>query len=448
MFLRTGIKQGLALGGVALGVSYTVLSGATGAVCEDKQGPKNKPLHTSPPPMANPVSYIRPTTHVDAYVPGYNSDPDGLLRVGFLHRLLAKHQETTTVGKGRVSEYHTNTFPANGSIEDTFAVLPNVPTSPGSMLFGVFDGHSGGACSQFCKEHLFKFLVKEAKEQKKTGCDMLIPQAFLNADNFFLNWALGKKDRSGACANVSLVDGNEVAVANAGDCRAVLGRSITDPKTGETKWQAIDLSVDHELKHNAAERHRLQSEHPNESDVIYRYRIKGHLQPSRGLGDGTYKRIEFFQMNERYQRTHGNDWHPPYSTAEPEIKRHTLATGLYEDLTSEQVVKIVSQYTEYKPPANPSPTNPVLNAASWLVQSALTEASVDLFGKPGNQSIQKVAQRLPIGATADMAGPTTLLDQMYISRMLMSRHKRRNMHDDITCVVIFFDDDSNVKSKL
>ena len=37
---------------------------------------------------------------------------------------------------------------------------------------------------------------------------------------------------------------------------------------------------------------RLLKEHPGEDDVIRRNRVKGRLQPTRGLGDGTYKRIE------------------------------------------------------------------------------------------------------------------------------------------------------------
>jgi hypothetical protein len=39
---------------------------------------------------------------------------------------------------------------------------------------------------------------------------------------------------------------------------------------------------------------RLTAAHPNDPDVIAKNRVKGRLQPTRGLGDGLYKRKEFF----------------------------------------------------------------------------------------------------------------------------------------------------------
>jgi len=451
--------------GLILITTGSLTLGVTTAVCD--VGSQEGVLVMSPDPKTNPVPLIRPSTQPDAFVPGHASEPNGLLSVSFMHTLLARHQSITTLHKGMVSEYHTNTFPANPSIEDTYSVLSGLPTSPSSMLFGVFDGHSGGMCSDFAKRHFFKFVNAFAKKEKKEGTELLTAQSFLNADKYFLDYADKVKDRSGACANVAHVNGNDLVVANAGDCRAVIGRSFTDKGTGMTRWEAIPLSVDHELKYNQAERQRLLTEHPDEDDVIKRNRIKGHLQPTRGLGDGTYKRMSFFERNKRYKQMHGDNWYPPYATADPEFQHHTLlpsstdksglivkdeflvmaTDGLYEDLSNTQVVATLGRYMQQRSEAKGDV--PVLNAASWLVHEALSTASVERYGAPVNQTLASVRQRPPLGATADTAhAPSSLLSQMYLSRLLMDRRSRRNIHDDITCIVVFFDEPNDVKSKL
>lgn len=95
-----------------------------------------------------------------------------------------------------------------------------------------------------------------------------------------------------------------VFVANAGDCRAVLG------KRNGSKWEAAALSRDHTA---TSEVEKLRREHPKEPDVVSDGRVKGILQPSRGIGDGLFKAPVF---NMSYV-TPIKDFHPPYTTAAP-----------------------------------------------------------------------------------------------------------------------------------
>lgn len=53
-------------------------------------------------------------------------------------------------------------------------------------------------------------------------------------------------------------------------------------------------------------------EHPHEPDAVMNGRVKGFLEPSRGIGDGRYKIAEF---NDRAARPRPN-WHPPYTTGD------------------------------------------------------------------------------------------------------------------------------------
>lgn len=68
------------------------------------------------------------------------------------------------------------------------------------------------------------------------------------------------------------------------------------------------------------------SEHPDEEDAVKNGRVKGYLEPSRGIGDGRYVtrslrslltashiRYKIPVFNEKASRPRPN-WHPPYTT--------------------------------------------------------------------------------------------------------------------------------------
>jgi serine/threonine protein phosphatase PrpC len=283
--------------------------------------------------------------------------PPPILSTSRVYAGLASPAETITpVRRGLVKEVHVNQYAANPVIEDTVAVVPAVQCPPGGIMLGVFDGHSGKEASKWCSEELLPYL-QYFRWSNRT--DQLIhKRTFIEADSHFLELAL--RDRrlaaglSGACLNVSHISGPTVRTANAGDCRTIVGRRV--PKNNqpvnekgeqmntEYKYQAIELTEDHQIDTNHLERQRLLRDHPDEADIILKNRVKGRLQPTRGFGDGFYKRKEFYNartLNKPYAV-----WTPPYTTVEPDITSYELreedefmvmaSDGLFQDLNSQQ----------------------------------------------------------------------------------------------------------------
>lgn len=199
--------------------------------------------------------------------------------------------------------------------EDTFITRPGVPVdSLGSTckkcvvgLFGVFDGHSGGSCSDFVATNLDRSLFDCLRHQsrKDVMADMAIRSALLATfrmtdHNYFqyLNKLEGGASHawaaagSTACTAVFFGPDEEgrlrLAVANAGDSRVILGT-----KDG----RVVRLSEDH-TPNCPVERKRIEQ---NGSAVVNAggiWRIvlpsqKGlgiaGLSVSRGFGDLGYK---------------------------------------------------------------------------------------------------------------------------------------------------------------
>jgi pyruvate dehydrogenase phosphatase len=245
---------------------------------------------------------------------------------------------------------------------------------------------------------------------------------------------------------VAHVGPEEVTTANAGDCRAVIGRRKTG-KTGVT-WEAIELSKDHQIDVNPAERKRLLKAHPDEPDVITHNRVKGRLEPTRGLGDGMYKRKEYFDENakrdpnlaRRYLGTTG--WKPPYTTASPDITSHKLhpddqfmvmaTDGLFRDMSSDEVVQTVSQWIHYA--GNPTGDVAKRTASSWLIEAALVRASADSH----HRLVAKLAEHHSQPFLMNQPRSDELLSHV----VQLPAGKKRGTHDDITVLVVFFDRES------
>jgi len=179
-----------------------------------------------------------------------------------------------------------------------------------------------------------------------------------------------KAGASGACTIIAYILHTETEdylfVANAGDCRAVVG--VAKPNG---RYTPLALSRDHTAD-DPEEVERLQREHPNEYDVVYKGRVKGYLQPSRGIGDGVYKNIEF---NVNFKKR--DNWHPPYTTADPEIKflrltpEHKfliLATdGVWGFKRNEEIVDTISKLMNKNN----------INLATSVISSILEKAVAD-----------------------------------------------------------------------
>ncbi len=348
-----------------------------------------------------------------------------------------------------MKEIHVNSYAANNPVEDTWQIWLDGRLG---ATFGVFDGHSGGATSAFARDELFKFLhalyaralagtVEGATRRPKLAD--LLPAAFVLADYAHLNNALeeGRPEDglAGACAVAAHVDAaGWVTVANAGDCRVVVGRRVEPSASRRDVWgvewaetsrgnnydhgqlgfEAVELSRDHQIDTHPGERERLLSEHLDESTIIRKHRVRGGLQPTRGLGDGAYKHAAYYTHWLKSGRDGKQNWRPPYTTSSPEMSRYKLShadcfmvigcDGLFQDLTSQQVVDVVAEFLAKR---NTSGGASIRRAGKNLGPAEPSTAVLSLPGAPSSH-----AQALDVlsGPSANMRESDDIVTSIYL----------------------------------
>lgn len=159
------------------------------------------------------------------------------------------------------------------SMEDRSIVMHEVAGLSNSHLFAVFDGHGGQACSDFAAIFLPGALARAWTNEDATPESALI-HAFEDVDRTFL-YSSGESENSGCTALAALVVDTVLFVANAGDCRCVLG--TTDGKTEV-------LSKDH-VAMDSGEMARIKAR----GGYVTGGRVQGRLMVSRALGDRPVK---------------------------------------------------------------------------------------------------------------------------------------------------------------
>lgn len=182
----------------------------------------------------------------------------------------------------------------------------------------VFDGHGGVDAASFIRNNILKFIVEDS--HFPTCMEKAIKDAFLKADYAFAD--AGSLDiSSGTTALTALIFGRSMIIANAGDCRAVLGR----------RGRAIEMSNDHK-PNCTSEKLRIEKL----GGVIYDGYLNGQLSVARALGDWHMK---------------GPKGSPCPLSAEPELKETQLTEedeflimgcdGLWDVMSSQCAVSIV-----------------------------------------------------------------------------------------------------------
>ncbi|KAH7837796.1 hypothetical protein Vadar_018071 [Vaccinium darrowii] len=138
--------------------------------------------------------------------------------------------------------------------------------SPGAF-YGVFDGHGGVDAASFTRKNILKFIVEDS--HFPAVAKRAIRNAFAKVDHAIAD-AKALDRSSGTTALTALLLGRTMLIANAGDCRAVLGK----------RGRAIDLSKDHK-PNCTSERLRIEKL----GGVIYDGYLHGQLSVARALGD-------------------------------------------------------------------------------------------------------------------------------------------------------------------
>jgi len=385
--------------------------------------------------------------------------------------------------QGVVSGFHVNAFQANRSMEDARreVVLPADPYEgiTSSALFGVYDGHGGARTANFLAEELFDYIayakslfavllshsasseaehtanenhessatqvapaadhgartdavVSDDDNDQDTSPQGIIPyclkHAFLQADDIYLQRAaITHQYRSGfcgACAVVAYIQDRYAYVANAGDCRAVVGRYSEKDEGTHKVWTAIPVSKIHRADIKE-ERQRLRAEHPNEDDVDALRRVKGMLEPTRAFGDGIYKSHFWNDLVPDPSKRFQEPYTPPYITAQPDVQIHEISgndrfmilasDGLWDFVSPTKAVRIVTRAMEA---AQKDPDAP-FNAATELIRYVMQKRGAALLGDYSSQSSSS--------------------DEKIAAVMQIPHGTRRLVMDDITATVIWLD---------
>ncbi|KAJ4786215.1 Protein phosphatase 2C [Rhynchospora pubera] len=281
---------------------------------------------------------------------------------------------------------------------------------PTGVFVGIYDGHGGDICSQFVLNNLFRDLKDVITSQDGFVDPAAFKKAYEKTERKFFTLARAKWEQKprlaavGSCCLSGIVHNRVLYVANAGDSRAVLARW----EDGNEQSMVLQLSRDHNTN-NAESRAELAQEHPNDSalfDVVNEtHLVRGKTQVTRSLGDFYLKSNEFnrpplepgFRLEEPILL--------PILKSEPTFETHQLgphdrfvifaSDGLWKELTNEEAVSVVKASARS-------------GAAKALLEEALARAS-----HRNNMDYQQLIE-VPI------------ID-------------KRNRHDDISIIILFFD---------
>ncbi|WVZ57493.1 hypothetical protein U9M48_007872 [Paspalum notatum var. saurae] len=142
---------------------------------------------------------------------------------------------------------------------------PGIP-APGAF-YGVFDGHGGTDAACFVRKNILKFITEDCHFPK--SMEKAIRSAFVKADHAIAD-SHSLDRNSGTTALTVLISGRTLLVANAGDCRAVLGK----------RGRAVELSRDHK-PNCTVERLRIE----NLGGSVFDGYLNGQLAVARAIGD-------------------------------------------------------------------------------------------------------------------------------------------------------------------
>ncbi|XP_056138675.1 pyruvate dehydrogenase [acetyl-transferring]-phosphatase 2, mitochondrial [Lampris incognitus] len=259
---------------------------------------------------------------------------------------------------------------------------------------------------------------------------------------------------SGCTACVAHVGMEGIHVANAGDCRAVLGVQEEDGS-----WSALPLSWDHNAE-NQAELERVRAQHPNEREsVVIEDRLLGILMPLRAFGDVRFKWSRELQQSvldsldsgvdldtlNMYHYAPPNFLTPPYLDVSPELTYHKLrpqdrflilgSDGLWDELGSEEAVQLVGEHLSgihLQAPVSPSERQLNLGQMHDLLLKRQARASPALDRNAATHLIRHALGKGDYGE---------LCQEKLASILALPEDLARMYRDDITVTVVYLNSD-------
>jgi len=203
------------------------------------------------------------------------------------------------------------------SMEDSGVYLTPF-TSETSLFLSVYDGHAGHRCSNFLANTLPNELRRETQSNGATiPTEDIFCRVFSDTDQLWLESAKDARIEDGSTALCLALDGNDLTVANCGDCRAIFCQN------GLTQ----QLTRDHRPTDEAEGERIVLS-----GATVIGGRLLGQLGVSRAFGN-----LDFKDSN--------------LLSSDPEIHHLTLTSeveilvvgsdGLYDHFSNEEIISFI-----------------------------------------------------------------------------------------------------------
>jgi len=217
-------------------------------------------------------------------------------------------------------------------------------------FFAVYDGHGGGSASEYCQTHMIRNIMQQTTFRAGRWEDAM-KKAFLRTDASYL----ADVGDAGSTALVAMVRDQQIVVANAGDCRALLLQR--GARAAAAPHHCVALSVDHKPNR---EDERARIEAAGGTVVFWGvWRVEGILAVSRAIGDKLLKQFVTAEPETRV-------WE-----REPSDAYLVLATdGVWDTISNQEAAEIVHQHAE-------GAGGSVEAAAEALVREAFRKGSAD-----------------------------------------------------------------------
>jgi serine/threonine protein phosphatase PrpC len=218
------------------------------------------------------------------------------------------------------------------TMEDAHSIILSMEKHPDSAFFGIFDGHSGSACSKFVSDILPKNLDKldQFTENDISTVVMQTDQEFLDSDSF-----KNKDDGSAGIFTIASYDSTtgkyRLLHANIGDSRTVLAL-----KQEDGNFLSVPCTFDHKPT-NEEERKRIEEA----GGYVQMSRVDGQLALSRAFGDRMLKTLHL--PPEKRKVTSKPEIIPNDATSQDYL--FLACDGIYEGdvFTRELVIKYISE---------------------------------------------------------------------------------------------------------
>ncbi|MED6174519.1 hypothetical protein PIB30_069825 [Stylosanthes scabra] len=213
-------------------------------------------------------------------------------------------------------------------------------------FFGIFDGHGGAKAAEFVADNLEKNVLDEViLSEEEDSVEEAVKRGYLKTDSAFLKGDL----HGGSCCVTALIRNGNLAVSNAGDCRAVISRGGV----------AEALTSDHRPSRED-ERDRIETQGGYVDLCRGVWRIQGSLAVSRGIGDRHLKQWVIAEPETKVIRI------------EPEHDLLILASdGLWDKVSNQEAVDIARPLCVGSSKAQP------LLACKKLVDLSVSRGSLD-----------------------------------------------------------------------